>query len=79
MLGADITVCYPYKLTSEECKLVVSKYIREKNDYNTRTKYGLPKTPIGNPSYETIYATVYDTKTPYYYYLHDTTTGQIYY
>ena len=37
MIGADATVCYPHKLTSEECKMVVSKYIEEKNGYNTRT------------------------------------------
>ncbi len=78
-IWADITVCYPHKLTSEECKMVVSKYIREKNDYNTRTMIWLPKTPIWNPSYETIYATINDKKTPYWYYLHDTKTGQIYY
>ncbi|MCH2188911.1 endolytic transglycosylase MltG [Candidatus Gracilibacteria bacterium] len=79
MLGADITVCYPYELTSEACKLVVSKYIYEKNDYNTRTKRGLPKTPIGNPSTQTVEATLNDTETPYYFYLHDTVTGKIYY
>ena len=70
-IGADATVCYPYKLTSEECKLVVSKYILDKNDYNTRTKLGLPKTPISNPSAETVKATLHDKKTPYYFYLHD--------
>jgi cell division protein YceG involved in septum cleavage len=46
MIGADITVCYPYRLTGNECKLVVSKYIKDKNEYNTRTMRGLPKTPI---------------------------------
>ena len=70
-IWADITVCYPYKLTSEECKLVVSKYLKEKNDYNTRTKIWLPKTPISNPSYETIYATINHTDTDYWFYLHD--------
>ncbi|MDD2907500.1 MAG: endolytic transglycosylase MltG [Candidatus Gracilibacteria bacterium] len=79
MIGADITVCYPHELTSQECKLVVSKYINEKSDYNTRTMTGLPKTPIGNPSYETIYATLNDKKTSYWFYLHDINTGKIYY
>jgi UPF0755 protein len=78
-IWADITVCYPHKLTSEECKMVVSKYIKEKNDYNTRTMIWLPKTPIWNPSYETIFATINDKKTDYWYYLHDTKTWQIYY
>ena len=72
MIWADITVCYPYRLTANECKLVVSKYIRDKNEYNTRTMTGLPKTPIWNPSYETIEATLNHKETPYYFYLHDT-------
>ncbi|MDD3144962.1 MAG: endolytic transglycosylase MltG [Candidatus Gracilibacteria bacterium] len=79
MIGADITVCYPHKLTSEQCKMVISKYINEKSEYNTRTMFGLPKTPIGNPSYETINATLNDKKTSYWFYLHDTKTGKIYY
>ena len=70
-IGADSTVCYPYKLTSEQCKLVISKYISEKNDYNTRTKLGFPKTPISNPSSETIKATLHDKQTSFYFYLHD--------
>jgi UPF0755 protein len=78
-IWADITVCYPHKLTSEQCKMVISKYIREKNEYNTRTMVGLTKTPIWNPSFETISATINDKKTPYWYYLHDTKTWQIYY
>ena len=79
MLWADITVCYPYKLTSEECKLVVSKYINKKNSYNTRTMVWLPKTPIWNPSYDTIYFTINDKQTDYYYYLHNIKTWEIYY
>ena len=78
-IWADITVCYPHKLTSQQCKMVISKYIAEKNEYNTRTMTWLPKTPIWNPSYQTIKATINDIKTSYWYYLHDTKTGQIYY
>jgi len=59
--------------------MVVSKYIQEKSEYNTRTMTGLPKTPIGNPSFDAINTTLHYKKTPYYYYLHDTTTGKIYY
>ncbi len=79
MIWADITVCYPHKLTSNECKMVVSKYIKEKSEYNTRTKIWLPKTPISNPSVETISATINDKKTPYYFYLHNIKTWEIYY
>jgi cell division protein YceG involved in septum cleavage len=38
MIGADITVCYPFRLTAEQCKLSVTKYLYEVNDYNTRQK-----------------------------------------
>jgi UPF0755 protein len=79
MIWADITVCYPHGLTSEECKLVVSKYIREKSEYNTRTKIWLPKTPIANPSYITINATLNDKKTKYWFYLHNVKTWKIHY
>jgi cell division protein YceG involved in septum cleavage len=37
MIGADITACYAHDLTSEECRKNLSKYIADKNDYNTRT------------------------------------------
>ncbi len=70
-IWADATVCYPHKLTSQECKKVVSKYIKEESDYNTRTMKWLPKTPIWNPSYDTINATLNDKETPYWFYLHD--------
>jgi len=79
MIGADITVCYPFRLTAEECRLSVTKYLYEKNDYNTRQKVGLPAGPIWNPSEVTIKATLFPKNTEYYYYLHDTQTGQIYY
>lgn len=78
MIGADATVCYPYKLTSEECKMVVSKYIYEKNWYNTRTMKWLPETPISNPNAETIFATINSKKTEYWFYLHGS-DGQIHY
>ena len=39
----------------------------------------LPKSPIWNPSYETINATLNSKTTPYYFYLHDTQTSKIYY
>ena len=78
-IWADITVCYPHKLTSQECKMVISKYIKEKSDYNTRTMIWLPKTPIWNPSLETILATLNSKKTKYWYYLHNIKTWKIYY
>ena len=79
MIGADITVCYPFRLTAEECKLSVTKYLYEENDYNTRQKVGLPAWPIWNPEFDTVEATLNSKDSEYYYYLHDTQTGQIYY
>jgi cell division protein YceG involved in septum cleavage len=38
MIGADITACYAYELTSEQCKQSLGKYISDVNEYNTRTK-----------------------------------------
>ena len=79
MIWADITVCYPHKLTWEECKMVISKFINEKSEYNTRTMQWLPKTPIWNPSFDTINATLNSKETKYWFYLHDTRTWKIYY
>lgn len=79
MIGADITVCYAHRLTSEQCKLSVTKYLYDKNEYNTRQKVGLPAWPIGNPSLSSIQAVLRPKASPYYYYLHDTVTGKIYY
>ncbi len=78
MIWADITVCYPYKLTWEECKMVVSKYIWDKNEYNTRTMKWLPKTPIWSPHISSITSVMNPKQTPYYFYLHDS-RGVIHY
>lgn len=71
-IWADATVCYPYELTFDECTpAFIWNHIQDKNEYNTRNKLWLPKTPICNPSANSIEA-VYNAKnTPYYYYLHD--------
>ena len=79
MIWADITVCYPHELTANECKMVITKYINEKSEYNTRTMQWLPKTPIWNPSYETINATLNSKNTNHWFYLHDIKTWKIYY
>lgn len=79
MIWADITACYPFEYTDDECRLNLSKHIREKNDYNTRTMVWLPKTPINNPSYDTIFNTINYKDSPYYFYLHNTKTWKIYY
>lgn len=80
MIWADITVCYPYRLTSKACtpSFIASKVNIDKNEYNTRTMVWLPKTPINNPGIESIKATLNPKTTPYYYYLHDN-NGKVYY
>ncbi len=78
-IGADITVCYPHDLTAEQCKMELSSHIKEINDYNTRTKTGLPKTPIGNPQFSSIEAVVNPKETDFWFYLHNTNTWKIYY
>lgn len=71
-LWADATVCYPYKITSKKCTpSFVNNNIDQKDDYNTRKKLWLPKTPIANPSIISIKAIIYPKDTPYYFYLHD--------
>lgn len=79
MIWADITVCYPHKLTSEECKFSVTKYLYDKNNYNTRQMVWLPKTPIWNPNFTTINATLNHKETPYWFYLHNISSWKIYY
>lgn len=77
-IWADITVCYPHKITSNQCKFYVSQYIKTKSEYNTRIKLWLPPTPIWNPSFNTVDATLNSKTSEYYYYLHDQ-YGKIYY
>jgi len=79
MIGADITACYAYAYTSEQCKKNLSRHIYDQNEYNTRAMVGLPKTPINNPQIDSVRAVIESENSPYWYYLHDTQTGQIYY
>lgn len=71
-IGADATVCYPYKLTQKECTPnFIGEHVYEKSNYNTRMMRGLPPTPISNVSEDTFDATEHSQASPYYYYLHD--------
>jgi len=79
MIGADITACYAHKYTSEDCKKNLSRHIYDINEYNTRAMVGLPKTPINNPHIDSIRSVIETEDSEYWYYLHDTQTGQIYY
>lgn len=71
-IWADATVCYWYKITTEECTPgFIWEHIYIKSKYNTRNKLGLPPTPISNFSDDSFDATVNSEKSDYYYYLHD--------
>lgn len=78
-IGADATVCYPFKIPTQDCwPDEVLKYLYDKNEYNTRQMVGLPRGPIVNPEAEIIKATINSKASDYYYYLHDN-TGKIHY
>jgi UPF0755 protein len=79
-IGADITVCYAELIPGNECQKYVNnhyslaKSVRDakNNIYDTRTKIGLPPTPIASMSKEAFMATMNATaETPAWYYLHD--------
>ena len=79
MIGADATVCYPYKLTFDECTpSFIVEHIADKNKYNTRTMAWLPETPISNPSFETIDSVIHSQDSEFFFYLHDS-SGNIHY
>lgn len=79
-IGADITVCYPDLLPGNECQKYVNNYYSlsrearaaKNNTYDTRSKVGLPPTPIANMTKEAFMATLNATaETPEWFYLHD--------
>jgi UPF0755 protein len=77
LLGADITLCYDFKLPYSHCTpaAIVRHLYDTKNLYNTRQLAGLPPTPIGNPSLVTIKAVLFPQQTSYLFYLHDARGG----
>jgi UPF0755 protein len=71
-IWADITACYAYKKTLEECdENFINRNIYDKNDYNTRVTKWLTPTPIWNPDLTSILSSISPEKTDYYYYIHD--------
>ena len=79
-LDADITLCYGLKMPYNNCTpTIIGQNISDKkNIYNTRQVRGLPPTPIGNPTRESINAVLNSKISDYLYYLHDS-TGEIHY
>lgn len=69
-LGVDATS--RYELAEWNDRTAFLKKLRDPNDpYNTRTKAGLPPTPIGAPTLSSLLAAAQPEKNEYWYYLHD--------
>jgi UPF0755 protein len=76
-LGLDSTVYYPYRnAKSVPSEMGGKKY---KSTYDTYNFAGLPAGPICNPSSEAIEAAINPKDTDYYYFCHDSETGEAYY
>jgi UPF0755 protein len=69
-LGVDATSRYTLEKWNDRKAFL--KKLQDPNDpYNTRLRPGLPPTPIGNPSLESLEAALKPEPSPYWYYLHD--------
>ena len=69
-LGVDATSRYTLDDWTDE--RAFRKLLRDPNDrYNTRLHYGLPPTPIGNPSLSALQAVIAPKKSEFWFYLHD--------
>ncbi|MEZ4321273.1 MAG: endolytic transglycosylase MltG [Myxococcota bacterium] len=69
-LGVDATSRYELPEWNDR-KAFLKKLRDEEDAYNTRHKKGLPPTPIGNPSVESLEAAMAPVESEFWYYLHD--------
>lgn len=74
-LQADPTVIYGATNYKGD---ITYKMLREKNDYNTYTMYGLPKTAIANPGLASLKAVVNPAKHDYLYFVADGKGGHVF-
>lgn len=74
-LQADPTVIYGAKNYNGD---ITYKMLREKNDYNTYTMYGLPKTAIANPGLASLKAVANPAKLDYLYFVADGKGGHVF-
>lgn len=69
-LGVDATSRYELEQWNDRASFL--KRLRDKDDpYNSRFRKGLPPTPIGAPTVESMLAALRPEESPYWYYLHD--------
>lgn len=71
-LGVDATILYVYP---DHQGAPTAQMLQQDDPYNTRTRTGLPPTPICSPSEASIIAALYPASTGYYFYALDTATG----
>lgn len=69
-LGVDATSRYQLEEWNDR-KGFLAKLKNEDDPYNSRLKKGLPPTPIGAPTVESLLAAMRPEKSEYWYYLHD--------
>lgn len=73
-LDADISLCYGLERPYSACTpaVIVDNLQDKNNQRNTRARAGVPPTPIANPDSESMGAVFSAQKSPYFFYLHDT-------
>jgi UPF0755 protein len=70
--GMPLQVDAPFLYTlGKESAELTSADLKKDGPYNTYTRKGLPKGPIGNPGLATISAAIHPSSSPYWFYLHD--------
>ncbi len=69
-LGIDATSRYTLEQWNDR-KAFLAQLRNPEDPYNTRTKPGLPPSPIGAPSITSLVAALRPVASPYWYYLHD--------
>jgi UPF0755 protein len=74
-LQADPTVIYGAKNYNGD---ITYKMLKEKNDFNTYTMYGLPKTAIANPGVQSLKAVANPADVDYLYFVADGKGGHIF-
>jgi uncharacterized YceG family protein len=65
-LGIDATIRYA---TNNWTRPLRVSDLQRRSPYNTRTRKGLPPTPIGNPGFASLFAAAHPAKVPYRFYV----------